>query len=74
MEFMQKQKPRGFLALWRDNRDSNSWYTFWAAVVLGVGAFVLALAGLGLALAQTWASLKALDLQTNSSPSPVPTR
>jgi hypothetical protein len=69
MEFMQKQKPRGFRALWRDKRDSNSWYTFWAAVILGIGAFILALAGLGLASAQTWASLKALHLQMDSSPS-----
>lgn len=72
MGFMEKQKPRGFFALWRDKRDSNSWYTFWAAVILGVAAFILALAGLGLASAQTWASFKALDLQTNSSPTPAP--
>jgi hypothetical protein len=62
MEFMEKQKPRGFFALWHDKRDSNSWYTFWAAVILGVGAFVLALAGLALASAQTWASFKALRI------------
>ena len=72
MEFMGKQKPRGFFALWRDKRDSNSWYTFWAAVILGVAAFILALAGLALASAQTWASFKALDLQMDSSPGPVP--
>ncbi len=71
MELMEKQKPRGFFALWRDKRDSNSWYTFWAAVMLGVAAFILALAGLGLASAQTWASFKALELQTSSSPTPV---
>ncbi|KAH7413459.1 hypothetical protein BKA64DRAFT_354802 [Cadophora sp. MPI-SDFR-AT-0126] len=74
MEFMEKQKPRGFFALWRDKRDSSSWYTFWAAVLLGVAAFILALAGLGLASAQTWASFKALDLQTDSSPTPGPSR
>ena len=71
MEFMEKQKPRGFFALWRDKRDSNSWYTFWAAVILGVAAFILASAGVALASAQTWASFKALDLQMDSSPSPV---
>jgi hypothetical protein len=62
MEFMEKQKPQGFFALWRDKRDSNSWYTFWAAVIFGVGALILALAGLALASAQTWASFKALEI------------
>jgi len=33
--YMEKQKPKGFRALWRDNRDSNSWFTFWAAVIFG---------------------------------------
>ncbi|KAI9148816.1 hypothetical protein HJFPF1_10858 [Paramyrothecium foliicola] len=61
MQFMEKQKPRGILALWRDKRDSNSWYTFWAAVVLGVAAFILALASVGLSGAQTWASFQALQ-------------
>jgi len=60
LDFMEKQKPRGFTALWRDKRDSNSWYTFWAAVIFGGTSLLLALAGLAVSSAQTWASFKAL--------------
>jgi hypothetical protein len=61
MQFMEKQKPRGLFALWRDKRDSTSWYTFWAAVILGFAAFIIALASVGLSGAQTWASFQALQ-------------
>ncbi|KAH7310844.1 hypothetical protein B0I35DRAFT_439788 [Stachybotrys elegans] len=64
MQFMEKQKPRGLLALWRDKRDSTSWYTFWTAVVLGVAAFMLALASVGLSGARTWASFQALGRES----------
>jgi hypothetical protein len=60
---LEKQKPKGFVALWRDQRDSNTWYTFWAAVIFGVTALVLAAGSLALSGAQTWATFRALDLQ-----------
>lgn len=63
VEYMEKQKPRGFRALWRDKRDSNAWYTFWAAVIFGAIALLLALTSLAVSAAQTWASFRALDLQ-----------
>jgi hypothetical protein len=63
IDYMEKQKPRGFLALWRDKRDSNAWYTFWAAVIFGAIALLLALTSLAVSAAQTWASFRALDLQ-----------
>jgi hypothetical protein len=71
-DYMEQQKPRGFIALWRDKRDSNSWYTFWAAVIFGVSALMLALAGLAVSSAQTWASFKALELQMASTPATTP--
>jgi hypothetical protein len=61
-DYMEQQKLRGFIALWRDKRDSNSRYTFWAAVTFGLSALMLAFAALAVASAQTWA-FKALDLQ-----------
>jgi hypothetical protein len=67
LDYMEKQKPRGFRALWRDKRDSNAWYTFWAAVIFGLMALLLALASLAVSAAQTWASFRALDLQVASN-------
>jgi hypothetical protein len=66
VDYMETQKPRGFLALWRDKRDSNIWYTFWAAVIFGLATLVLALASLVISSAQTWAAFKALDYQIDS--------
>jgi hypothetical protein len=60
---MEKQKPKGFMALWRDKRDSSAWYTFWAAVIFGAIALLLALTSFVVSAAQTWASFQALDLQ-----------
>jgi hypothetical protein len=61
IDHMEKQKPKGFMALWRDQRDSNTWYTFWAAVIFGVTALVLAAASLAVGAAQTWATFRGLD-------------
>jgi hypothetical protein len=61
IDHMEKQKPKGFIALWRDQRDSNTWYTFWAAVIFGVTALVLAAASLAVGAAQTWATFRGLD-------------
>ncbi|KAE8844207.1 hypothetical protein HRS9122_05310 [Pyrenophora teres f. teres] len=56
IEHMEKQKPKGFRALWRVNRDSNTWFTFWAAVIFGLTALLLAAASLAVSAAQAWAS------------------
>jgi hypothetical protein len=69
VDHMNQHKPVGFRALWRDKRDSNSWYTLWAAVIFGILALILAFAGLAVASAQTWAAFKALDLQKSSTAS-----
>lgn len=60
---LEKQKPKGFVALWKNQRDSNTWYTFWAAVIFGVTALVLAAGSLAVSAAQTWATFRALDMQ-----------
>jgi len=61
IDYMEKQKPKGFIALWKDKRDSSSWYTFWAAVIFGFVALVLALASLAVLAAQTWATFQGLN-------------
>ena len=63
IEHLEKQKPKGFVALWKDQRDSSTWYTFWAAVIFGVTALVLAAGSLAVSAAQTWATFRALDMQ-----------
>ncbi|KAH6868587.1 hypothetical protein BKA58DRAFT_459455 [Alternaria rosae] len=60
IEHLEKQKPKGFDALWKDQRDSNTWYTFWAAVISGVTALVPAAGSLAVSAAQTWAIFRAV--------------
>ncbi|THV44276.1 hypothetical protein BGAL_0684g00020 [Botrytis galanthina] len=59
-EYMDKQKPRGFRQLWRDSRDSSSYYTFWGVIIFGAVSVFLATASLAVSIAQTYASFKSL--------------
>lgn len=65
--YMDTQKPRGIRQLWRDNRDSSNYYTFWLVVGFGLLSVTLAMFSLAVSAAQTWASFRALDM--SSSPS-----
>ncbi|OBT42936.1 hypothetical protein VE00_07300 [Pseudogymnoascus sp. WSF 3629] len=65
--YMDDQKPRGIRQLWRDNRDSSNYYTFWLVVAFGLLSVTLAMFSLAVSVAQTWASFRALD--QSSSPS-----
>lgn len=59
-EYMDKQKPRGFRQLWRDSRDSSSYYKFWGVIIFGAVSVFLATASLAVSIAQTYASFKSL--------------
>lgn len=63
--YMDNQKPRGIRQLWRDNRDSSNYYTFWLVVAFGLLSLTLAMFSLAVSVAQAWASFRALD--TSSS-------
>jgi hypothetical protein len=65
--YMDTQRPRGIRQLWRDNRDSSNYYTFWLVVGFGLLSVTLAMFSLAVSAAQTWASFRALDM--SSSPS-----
>jgi hypothetical protein len=65
--YMDGQKPRGFRQLWKDNRDSLNYYTFWGVIVFGGLSVILALFSLAVSIAQTVASFRAL------AGSPTPT-
>ncbi|KFZ14757.1 hypothetical protein V501_03064 [Pseudogymnoascus sp. VKM F-4519 (FW-2642)] len=65
--YMDDQKPRGIRQLWRDNRDSSNYYTFWLVLAFGLLSVTLAMFSLAVSVAQTWASFRALD--QSSSPS-----
>jgi hypothetical protein len=58
--YMDQQRPRGFRQLWRDRRDTLSYYTFWGVIIFGGASVVLALLGLGVGVAQTVASFESL--------------
>ena len=59
--YMDRRKPRGWRQLYRDNRDSLSYYTFWAVIFFGSLSLVLALLSTITGIVQAWASVKALQ-------------
>lgn len=63
--YMDTARPRGLRKLWRDNRDSLAYYTFWSAVTFGLGAVILAITSLAVSIAQTAAAFKALHLPSS---------
>lgn len=65
--YMAQQKARTLRDLWRDRRDTLSWYTFWAVLVVGGAGIILTLASLGVSTAQTVAAFKALNLPGNQA-------
>lgn len=50
--YMDEQRPRGFRGIWRDNRDSLQYYTFWGATIV----VALTVISLILTIAQTVAA------------------
>lgn len=34
-DHLDKQKPKGWMDLWRDRRDSAEWWTFWTVLFIG---------------------------------------
>ncbi|KAK3321972.1 hypothetical protein B0H66DRAFT_185456 [Apodospora peruviana] len=58
--YMDAQKPGGIVGLWRDNRDSMAWYTFWAVVFVGSLSLVLSFLSLIVSIAQTYSSFQSL--------------
>jgi hypothetical protein len=57
---LQKQKPRSLKELWRDQRDTLQWWTFWLVVWVGSASLILALLSAVTGIAQTYATFKAL--------------
>ncbi|KAI0024433.1 hypothetical protein F4780DRAFT_600813 [Xylariomycetidae sp. FL0641] len=51
--YLNQRKPRSWKELWLDNRDSASWLTFWAVIIIG---------GLGLLLAFVQVVLQVVQL------------
>jgi hypothetical protein len=51
--YLNQRKPRSWAELWVDNRDSASWLTFWAVIVIG---------GIGLLLAFIQVILQIIQL------------
>lgn len=59
--YMDTQQPRGLRALWRDKRNSNSYYTFWFVVIFGSLSVFLGTCALAVSIAQTWATFQGLS-------------
>lgn len=59
--YMDSQKPRGILQLWKDKRDTLNYYTFWGVIIFGSLSIFLAFFSLAVSVAQTIASFKALN-------------
>jgi hypothetical protein len=60
-QYMSSQKPRGVVQLWKDNRDSINYYTFWGVIIFGGLSVFLAFLSLAVSVAQTVASFRALN-------------
>jgi hypothetical protein len=62
--FLDSQKPRGLVGMWKDRRDSEKWHTFWAVLIIGGVSLILGFFTLIVSIAQTIASFKALNPQS----------
>lgn len=58
--YMDSQQPKGLGALWKDRRNSNTYYTFWFVTIFGCLSVFLATCGLAVSIVQTWAQLRSL--------------
>lgn len=65
--YMDTKKPKGFRGLWRDKRDTYSYYTFWGVIIFGGISVLLGLLSLIASVLQTIASWKALELPSQGS-------
>lgn len=63
--YMDNQKPKGLRALWRDRRNSNTYYTFWFVTIFGSLSIFLATCGLAVSVAQTWATFHTIQNSNN---------
>lgn len=68
VHYMDTQKPQGFRQLWRDKRDTLSYYTFWGVIIIGGLSVFPELFSLAVSIAQMVASFRALDLGTSTAP------
>lgn len=59
--YMDSQQPTGLRALWKDRRNSNTYYTFWFVTIFGSLSVFLATCALAVSIAQTWASFKQVN-------------
>ncbi|KAL8731989.1 MAG: hypothetical protein Q9181_004105 [Wetmoreana brouardii] len=59
--YMDSQQPKGLLELWRDKRNSNSFWTFWFVVFFGFASVGLAFGALVAGIVGTWAQVKSLS-------------
>jgi hypothetical protein len=59
--FLDECKPATFLDLWKDRRDSLSWYTVWAAIIFGGVSLLLGFISVALSIAQVYTGFKALN-------------
>lgn len=58
--YMDSQRPKGLRALWRDRRDSNTYYTFWFVTIFGSLSVLLAAGALAVSIAQTWVTFQSV--------------
>ena len=50
---LDERKPHGLKQVWKDNRDSMAFYTFWAVIVFGAFGVILSIFGLAVSIVQT---------------------
>ena len=59
-QFMDTRQPKGLRGLWRDSRDSLTFYTFWGVIIFGLASILLGVLSLIASIVQAWASVRSL--------------
>ncbi|KAL8660893.1 MAG: hypothetical protein Q9202_006125 [Teloschistes flavicans] len=58
--YMDSQQPKGLRDMWKDRRNSNTFWTFWFVVIFGALSVSLGFGALVAGAIGTWAQLKSL--------------
>lgn len=54
--YLETTKPRSWIELWKDRRDSAQWLTFWTVLLFGCCGLVLSFLGTVAQILQLWRS------------------
>ena len=60
-KYIERRRPRRLLEIWRDRREPERFFTFWAVIFFGSAGLVLSVIQVLLTAAQLWVDYKQLQ-------------